>query len=68
MDSVLVDFKNRAAGLHIFSLLREETAAGATAGMIGADATALIVPSPATRRSRGSRKQGEGAPSVRGIL
>jgi len=47
----------------------EETAAGATAGTIGADATALIVLSPATRRSRGSRKQGgEGAPSVRGIL
>jgi len=46
----------------------EETAAEATAGTIGADATALIVPSPATRRSRGFREQGEGAPSVRGIL
>merc|ERR1712013_539905 len=43
----------------------EEIAAGATAGTIGADATALIVPSPATRRSRGSRKQGEGEPSYR---
>jgi len=42
----------------------EESAAGATAGTIGADVTALIVPSPATRRSRGSRNKEKEHPLI----